>query len=210
MMYFISEEIIIYINIFYKELQWRGNEKIFVAFVALYSPSAGQTPRSQAAIVFSVLQTIIFRKHLFLHFCYCLCGYWLCERIVMTVTDFYFYFKILYELCISNDAIILPVCNICVEMPVYEMLLFLLLSLSFWITDSVFLCILCEASDESARFSTKWVVGVKPSWIDLLRCNFMQSAILGIFSQNEVILYHSPSCWALISHCFFNCVFIYM
>lgn len=72
-------------------------------------------PRCNSVLPY-VHQTIIYVLSTFvLHFCHCLCGVngemW--NRIVMTVSDLYFYFKILYWIVyISNNAIILPVCTL--------------------------------------------------------------------------------------------------
>lgn len=84
-----------------------------------------QPPCRQDAILFllCVHQTIILsRKHLFLiHFCHCLWGTW-SKNVEQNRLWLYqnFIFEILYWIMyISNNAIILPVCNIRVEICLY-------------------------------------------------------------------------------------------
>lgn len=78
-----------------------------VFFFSFLSPSDGPA-KMQFCLVFGVFfcsaDNHFIRKHLFFYTSVTACvgtGYKCGKRIVMTVTDFYFYFKILYELCIS-------------------------------------------------------------------------------------------------------------
>lgn len=105
------------VQYFYKDNREEGITRGCLSpFHLRFSPSddAAQ-PRCNSVLLY-VHQTIIYVLSTFvLHFCHCLCGVngemW--NRIVMTVSDLYFYFKILYWIVyISNNAIILPVCTL--------------------------------------------------------------------------------------------------
>lgn len=87
-------------------------------FFFCFSPSDDEQPGCNPLFLY-VHQTIIWVVSTFLlHFLSL--PMWgtgqMWNWIVMTVSDFYFYFEILYWIMyILNNAIILPVCNICVE-----------------------------------------------------------------------------------------------
>ncbi len=88
--------------------------------IAFFSVLVRVTTSSQDAILFSLCSSDnhLSRKHLFTTLLSL--PVWgtgqMWNWIVMTVSDFYFYFEILYWIMyILNNAIILPVCNICVE-----------------------------------------------------------------------------------------------
>lgn len=94
-------------------------------FLLIIFNSSGNAQRSQDAILLLLVSSDnhLSRKHLFFHCCHCLCGVLVkCG----TVSDFLFLFRdfILNYAYILNNAIILPVCNICVEIWLYIILLY--------------------------------------------------------------------------------------